>query len=124
MLSLPSKHAFKALLVLSDFERGEFLTVEELAREADLPQPYLTKLLKELAKRKIVITKKGRGGGVALPPRPVSAFDVAEALGDSVVDEHCFLSRDSCSRSSPCPLHQQWVKERKRMQTFLMNLKI
>ena len=124
MLSLPTKHVLKALLALGEHERGEYTSVSELSRAADLPSSYLSKLIKQLSEAEIVLTRKGPKGGVALPRRKISFFEVCEALEDPVVFDSCLLSRKACSKDSPCPLHPEWSKERKRIQGFLRRLRI
>ena len=124
MLSVPSKHALKALLTLAEYPRGNFVKVEQLAEEAKLPGPYLSKLLKTLARVGVVDTRKGRNGGVALPDRMVSISEICEAFNDPIVRSYCLLSKTACSSKSPCPLHHQWNKERERIHRFLARLKV
>ena len=78
MLSLPTKHVLKALLTLADIKRGEYASVSELSYAADLPPSYLSKLIKQLSEAELVLTRKGPNGGVALPRRKVSFFEVCE----------------------------------------------
>ena len=124
MLSVPSKHALKALLTLSEYERGEHIPVTMLAEEAELPAPYLSKLLKQLAREKLVITKKGPKGGVALPNAKISVIAVCEVFADPILKDTCMLSKSICSTTAPCPFHKLWSHERKKVQSFLKKLRI
>lgn len=119
MLSLPTKHALKAITSLAERGRSDFISVSDLAELADLPPSYLSKLVKQLAEAGVVLTRKGPSGGVGLPARKISLYEVCQALEDPIISETCFLSRKSCSATFPCPLHAEWAKERKRVHAFL-----
>ena len=124
MLSTRSKHAVRALLELAEYKRTEYVQVDVLAKDVNLPAPFLSKLMKELAREELVYTKKGRNGGVCLPKKQITVHSICEALKDPVAIDHCFLSRKKCSINSPCPLHEKWSKERLKIKSFLKSLKI
>ncbi len=124
MISIPAKHALKALFVLSEQKRGTFVPVSELARASNVPSSYLSKLVKQLATASLLVTRKGPTGGVALPKKKVSFYQVCEALQDPITYDTCLLSKKACSKNSPCPVHPKWSKERERFKSFLRKQRI
>ena len=124
MLSRPSKYALRAIQELVEIPADEFLPVVDLAEIADVPAPFLSKLMKQLAYSGIVKTRKGVHGGVRLEKRTVSFFEVCEAMQDPIIVETCFLADKMCSKNSPCPFHERWSKERARIHGFLRKSKI
>ncbi|MCB0360200.1 MAG: Rrf2 family transcriptional regulator [Bdellovibrionales bacterium] len=124
MLSVTSKHALKALLRLSSVEDDSYLTISELAVDAEVPPPYLAKVIKALSAAGLVETKKGAQGGVRLPRRAISFFDVCKVLDDPIVNQTCLLSRNACSSRHPCSMHASWQRERERIIRYLKKSKV
>lgn len=126
MISSSSKYALKALLSLAQAEAGEFHRVEDLSRKAGVPGPYLSKLLKQLVKKGLVISRRGIQGGVQLNPKlkKLTFFEVCDALEDPIINKYCFLSKTSCNSSSPCPLHSRWGAIREGLHKFLKESRV
>lgn len=126
MLSLSSKYALRALMCLARDRKQDFTPVDMLSKKADVPGPYLSKLVKTLAQKKLVQTRRGLTGGVRLSPKikSLSFYDVCVALEDPVVNQSCVLSRKLCGGRTPCALHREWAKTRERILRFLKNARI
>ena len=126
MLSMTSKYALQALLVLTKRNDGEFVQVSALSKESEVPGPYLAKIIKTLAARHIVETKRGLSGGVRLHPeaRSTTFFDVCQALNDPIAADSCLLSKKKCNAGAPCPMHEQWSVLRAQIVKFLHESKI
>lgn len=108
-------------MCLAQSEKGVFMRVDELSKVASVPSPYLSKIMKILAKKKLVETRRGLTGGVRLKPNSsqLSFLDVCAALGDPVTRPSCILSKSKCGGAKPCELHNEWAKVRDRLQNFL-----
>ena len=120
MLSTSTKYALCALRCLAEQHSGEYVSIELISKEAQVPRPYLAKLIKGLAKKKIVITKKGLNGGVMFRPKgKLTFYDVCGALDDPIVNQSCLLSKGPCGGKSPCQFHRDWGKVREKMIGFL-----
>lgn len=126
MLSLSSKYALRALRVLAEEDPEKFFRVEFLARKCGAPGPYLSKVMKTLARRNIVESRRGLTGGVRLKrsKKPLSFYDVCEALEDPIVHQRCILSRGACSGDAPCSMHYEWQKAKGRLISFLKEAQI
>lgn len=124
MFSLSSKHAVKAMLFLAKQDHDRFISAQELSELCGVPAPYLSKLMKVLARQDIIESRKGVGGGLRMNKKRVTFYDICDALDDPVVRNSCFLSKNQCQSSDPCRFHDDWLKEKKRMMTFLKSMKI
>lgn len=112
MISTTSIYAFKALTVLAGSSRPGFMTVGVLARRANVPSPYLSKLIKILASEGIVITKKGIKGGVKLASRPITFYDICVALQEpALLSEDIFLEPER-EFDYPSQFERVWRKFR------------
>ena len=65
---------------------GKSILVKQIAEDSDIPASYLAKIVNSLARKGIVATQRGIGGGVSLakPATEVTLFDLCVAL-----DAHC-----------------------------------
>ena len=126
MLNTTSKYALQALLVLSKRKEGEFVQVNALSKDSDVPGPYLAKIIKTLAARQIVETRRGISGGVRLHPeaRSTTFFEVCQALNDPITADSCLLSKKRCNGEAPCPMHDRWSVLRSQIVKFLHESKI
>ncbi len=63
--------------------RGETVPAAELATQADVPPPYLAKIMQQLSANKFVSGRRGIGGGYSLSvePQQVTALEVVMAVG-------------------------------------------
>lgn len=100
---------------------GKPMLVKEIAEAAGVPASYLAKIIQSLAKREIVLTQRGIGGGVTLarPADKISLHDICIALDDPAVDNRCMLGTAECSDERGCPAHKFWSTTRSRCTEFL-----
>ncbi len=78
LYSSASKYAVRALAYMTSKADQTVFTVEEIAKGAAVPKPYLSKILKQLVTGKILKSNKGPGGGYqfARPPAEISLYDI------------------------------------------------
>ena len=100
--------------------------VKEIAQAADLPAPYLAKIIQTLARKGIVVTQRGIGGGVTLarPANEISLFDLGISLDDPAVQAQCMLGTAQCSDERCCPAHKYWSAERAKIHEQLKTMTI
>jgi Rrf2 family transcriptional regulator, iron-sulfur cluster assembly transcription factor len=100
---------------------GKPLLVKEIAEAADMPAPYLAKIIQSLARKGIVNTQRGIGGGVTLgrAADSITLYELAVALDDPCVQTRCMLGVDECSDERACPCHKFWTQQRGRAVEFM-----
>jgi Rrf2 family protein len=120
MLSQASGYASAALGLIAA-AGGKPVLVKEVAEAAGIPGAYLAKIVQALARKGLVITQRGVGGGVTLarPAAAISLLDVCSALEDPVVKQRCMLGTDECSDDRACPCHRFWTMHRAKYIDFL-----
>ncbi len=126
MLAAATKYAIKALQYLATQDTEIFVQVKTLSQESEVPGPYLAKIIKTLAAREIVETRRGLAGGVRLARRAkdCSYYDICVALDDPVVMEQCILSRTKCNAQQPCSRHREWRAAKETLTAFLKNARL
>ena len=81
MFSKTTTYAIRAAVLLAQ-KTGRYLTANELARDADVPIGYMSKVLRHLARAELVVSQRGPGGGfcLAVPPEELSILKVVVAV--------------------------------------------
>ncbi|QOJ01318.1 MAG: Rrf2 family transcriptional regulator [Phycisphaeraceae bacterium] len=100
---------------------GRPILVKEIAEACDIPGSYLAKVIQVLARKGIVTTQRGIGGGVTLSrsPTEITLYDLCVALDDPCVANRCMLGVAPCSDERACPAHKFWSGHRERWNTYL-----
>jgi Rrf2 family protein len=104
MLSQKARYALRALVELAREAPEGQLTASELSARADAPRKFLEAILLELARRGVIVSRRGKFGGYALA-RPASAISFAEVI--RVIDGPLALapcvSRTAFRKCHDCP---------------------
>lgn len=124
MLSQASGYACTALAYIALLP-GPAL-VKDIAKATEIPAPYLAKIIQVLAKRGLVKTQRGIGGGVslALSPSEVSLLDICVALDDPCTQTKCMMGNAQCSDQRACACHEFWKVQRAQCLSFLQSTTI
>ncbi|QYU69892.1 Rrf2 family transcriptional regulator [Leptolyngbya sp. 15MV] len=105
---------------------GSPILVKEIAEASGIPGSYLAKIINVLARKSLVVTQRGIGGGVVLarPAKEITLFDICVALDDSSVQPRCMLGTAECSDERACPAHEFWCGQRDQYLAFLKGTSI
>lgn len=119
ILSQTAVYALRAMLHLAERPGGGPVRVDDVAAALDVPRNYLSKILHVLARRGLLDSARGPGGGFSLAAAPdgTTLMDVA-ALFDDLNEGRCLLGRPECRDDDPCPAHGQWKEVAAAVQAF------
>lgn len=108
-LSQTTGYALRALRCL-DEPGGEPILVETIAEDTGIPRSYLSKLIHRLAKRGLVVARRGHHGGVVLarPAQEITLETLSEAIDGTAWRTRCLLGLLGCTEETPCALHAYW----------------
>jgi len=125
---LLSINTLRALHVLASLpEDGKLTKGKDLAARLQFPAATLAKLLKALAKGRILNSIRGPNGGfiLARPAHRITVREILEALKEPGPLPDCILSRLLCQRAKkPCPLHLPWCQLKNEMEGILATLTV
>jgi Rrf2 family protein len=104
---------------LANQPAGKLTGAREISQAEEIPMPFLWKILQNLARRKLVRSFKGVGGGymLARPAGDICLQDVLQATEDHSLTEGCVLGLAVCSEEKPCPMHSSWKEIREKLKT-------
>lgn len=121
MFSRSAGYAIQALTYLAAQPPGKLTGAREIAEEAQIPVPFLWKILRNLSQKKLVRSFKGVRGGyeLARAAEKISVTQVLAASPDARHADYCVLGLDQCNESAPCPLHESWKTVRSQIDDLL-----
>ena len=107
MFSDTVEYALRAIVHLAH-EAPEARTTAQIAEATRVPKDYLSKILQGLAKKGIVQTQRGVGGGISLakPPSELTILDVVNAVDPIKRFTTCPLDLPNHG-ANLCPLHRR-----------------
>ena len=125
MLSMKSKYAIRALMVLAANE-GKMLQIKAIAKEADAPLKFLESILLELKHRGMVESKRGIFGGyyLRMPAKEIMLGDVIRQIDGMLAPIHCasvnaYQKCDDCSDEKTCAIRHAMIEVRNAISGVL-----
>ncbi|MHB8874538.1 MAG: SUF system Fe-S cluster assembly regulator [Myxococcaceae bacterium] len=103
---------------------GDLHTARDLAEQARLPLPTVSKLLKALVGSGILISHRGTRGGYALARRPeeVSVSEIIAAIEGPIAITECGNGAGGCDLESACATRTNWGRISMTVQSALAAL--
>lgn len=96
-LSKFTDYAFRSLIYLAE-NQNTLCTVDEIARNLNISEHHLKKIIHKLAKTDYVISIKGRNGGLKLGTSPslINLGEVLKLTEDNMNMVECFTDNNVC----------------------------
>ena len=104
-LSQTTGYAVRALRCLQE-PGGQPVLVEEVAEYTGIPRSYLSKLIHKLAKRGLVVARRGHHGGVVLarPSTEITLEDLSDAIDGSAWRKNAATASSALNTFSFTPI--------------------
>jgi Rrf2 family protein len=120
IFSRASSYAIRALTYLATQPPGKLSGVREISDHVRIPSPFLSKVLLQLRRGRLLRSYKGIGGGyeLAQPPNKICLFNVVECI-DGTPFGSCILEDRECSAGQICAMHDSWGPIRTQLLGFL-----
>ena len=123
-----SKHSDYGIVLLSQMASvpsGVLHTARDLAETARLPFPMVSKILKLLARRGLLVSHRGVKGGYSLNRKPsdISVAEIITAIDGPIALTDCSaVGENVCEQGSHCPVQTNWSRINRVVQTALEQL--
>jgi Rrf2 family protein len=119
-------YGLRAMIYLASIPQESVVPFREIARQMDVPEDFLAKILKTLVDQGLVRSTRGPHGGYALarPPSHISFLDVIEAVEGPVALNVCLDGEDACGHTSACTMVEVWRQGQERMLDVYRHAKL
>lgn len=125
MLSMKSKYAIRALMVLAASE-GKTLQSKAIAKAADAPMKFLEAILLDLKNKGIVESKRGIFGGyyLAMPAKKIMVGEVIRHIEGMLAPIRCasinnYERCEDCADESVCTIRHVMLEVRNAISDVL-----
>lgn len=110
--------------VMKDQKR--YVQVEEIASKLAVPRHFMGKIMKKLAKEKLLISTKGPSGGFVLNENTLEKplMDLIVITDGVEIFDTCVLRAKECNGTNPCPMHGQMEGLKNNLKSILSDTTI
>lgn len=121
MISRPCSYAIRALTYLATQPPGKLSGAKAISDHENIPASFLSKVLLQLRRGRLVRSYKGIGGGYELgqPPDRITLFAVVTCMEGEAAFSRCILEDHDCATQGECLLHGPWGRFRDELRQFL-----
>ncbi|WP_020402629.1 RrF2 family transcriptional regulator [Gracilimonas tropica] len=121
LISQGAQYAISAIIAISKHTEDGAVSASFLSKSLNCPTAYLSQVLAKLKEPGILKSQRGLNGGVYLakPVNQVTMMDVIAAIDGTEFFDKCFMGIEGCGNIEPCPFHEFWSVERKKIEKWL-----
>ncbi len=123
MLSNTCKYGIRAVVYLAvNQEKNDRIGIKKIAKDLNLPAPFLGKILQDLVKKKLLNSTKGPNGGFGLNREPINItlFDIVVLIDGQDIFEECMIGLKICEgdeeKKKVCPFFSKSNPARNKLR--------
>jgi Rrf2 family protein len=107
-------------------DEKRYVQVEEIASKLLVPRHFMGKIMKKLAKEKILISTKGPSGGFMLNEHTLKMplMELVNITDGVEIFDNCVLRAKECNSANPCPMHFQIESVKHNLKSILSDTTI
>ena len=120
LLPQTAEYAIRAVLYLARLDSPDYVGVSDIARETEVPENYLSKVLGQLVRAELLQSSRGPNGGFRLAGNAsdLTLERVAGVLAPPT-RPRCLLGTGVCGEVDDCAVHELWAPIAAQLQDFL-----
>ena len=120
-------YAIRSILYVAIMrDEKRYVQVEEVAAKLAVPRHFMGKIMKKMAKEKMLISTKGPSGGFMLNENTLQMhlMDLIVITDGVEIFNSCVLRAKECNSANPCPLHFKMDSVKNNLRSILSDTKI
>ncbi len=120
-LTRAADYGVRVMIQLATVDGNDRVPLPDLARAAEAPESFLSKVLQSLTKAGLITSRRGQAGGFHITPLGATASmrEVIEAIDGEICLNLCLMHGRPCSRKAQCPAHPVWAEAQEAMLEVL-----
>lgn len=120
MLTRTSEYALRALVHLAKMGEDHPIPGREIAQATGVSPKYLSKVLGDLVRVRVLESTRGKFGGfrLAKPADQTTLMHVLQPF-EQFEQRNCPFGNQECSDANPCSAHEQWQAVLETTRHFL-----
>ena len=122
MFSRSCEYALQSILYIAlHSKNGQAIGLKDISESQDIPLHFLSKILQQLVKHKLLRSTKGPRGGFALnvPAHELRLMTIVRVIDGLDIFDRCGIGLKQCSDKTPCPVHFEYKEIKKKIRDLL-----
>ncbi len=122
MFSRSCEYALQSILYITlHSKNSQAIGLKQISDSQKIPLHFLSKVLQQLVRQKILNSVKGPNGGFTLgiSPDKLRLIEVVHTIDGSGIFDRCGIGFKTCSDQTPCPIHFEYKKVKERIRNLL-----
>jgi len=109
-ITIAGEYALTTMLHLASVKDKGVTKISDISKTRNIPDSFLMKIVIELVKAGLVVSLRGKNGGLHLarPPNKISLLDVFEATEGKLQLCSCLINPKFCDKKSWCQVRNVW----------------
>lgn len=120
-LTRAGDYAIRCMAYLAYKGQGVLVTRQEIVQQADIPSPFLAKIVQGLARAGLIEIRQGPKGGYVLikDPASITLLQVVELMIGKISLNDCVGRPWVCEASTHCRVHRVWEEASAQLRQYL-----
>lgn len=122
MFSKSCEYAIQSILYITlHSKEGKAVGLKQISQSQQVPLHFLSKILQQLVRHKILNSIKGPNGGFSLniSPDKLRLIKIVEIIDGLDIFERCGIGLKKCSDKTPCPIHFDYKVVKDKIKNLL-----
>ncbi len=124
LLSQTAHYALRAVYYLIANDNIKWHLTKDIAKSTKIPAPYLARILSNLAKNGILLSRTGMGGGFSINEKSigVSLYEIINQFDNLENINDCVFGFGECCNDGKCILHDRWIDAKEQLVDAFKNI--
>lgn len=122
MFSKSCEYALRSILYITlHTKEGQAVGLKQISHAQDIPLHFLSKILQQLVRHKMLSSVKGPHGGflLSISPDKLRLIKIVEVIDGLDMLERCGIGLKQCSDKTPCPIHFDYKTVKEKIRQLL-----
>ena len=109
-ISTKGRYGLRILIDLATHDPGKPRLIRDIAESQQISEKYISRLVIDLRRAKLVRSVRGINGGfhLAKAPEQITLLEILETMEGPISVVDCVRSPEKCKRQSLCPARDIW----------------
>ena len=125
-ISTKGRYGLRILIDLATHDASKPRLVRDIAESQQISEKYISRLIVDLRRARLVRSVRGMKGGffLARSPKEITLLDILETMEGTISIVDCVMAPEKCPKNNACPARSIWrrlndgIREQMRSITF------
>ena len=111
-ISTKGRYGLRILIDLATHDSEKPRMVRDIAVSQQISEKYISRLIIDLRRARLVRSVRGMKGGffLARPPREITLLDIMETMEGTISVVDCVMQPEKCAQNADCAARNVWKR--------------